>query len=269
MEDSTMTLGVPDLETPRPTPGDPVLDRVRSFWDLDAAVYDHEASHHPATAAERAAWSAALHRHLPRPTARILDVGAGTGFLSLMAAALGHRVTALDLSSEMLSRLQAKAEAAGLSVETVHGAAHEPPAGPFDAVISRHLLWTLPQPRRALTSWRGTVPSGGRLLLFEGMWGRADPVEAARQRVRHAIRRLRRRPSGHHGDYDRDLLACLPLAGRSHPETVVTEVEAAGWGTPWLERLPDVEWTRRLALPPFDRLLGVTPSFVVIAECRR
>lgn len=47
----------------------------------------------------------------------------------------------------------------------------------------------------------------------------------------------------------------------------MTEVEAAGWGTPRLERLADVEWTRRLALPPFDRLLGVTPSFVVIAEC--
>lgn len=125
-----MTLGVPDLDTPRPTPGDPVLDRVRSFWDLDAAGYDHEATHHPATAAKRAAWSAALHRHLPRSTARILDVGAGTGFLSLMAASLGHRVTALDLSSAMLSRLQTKAEAAGLSVETVHGTAHEPPAGP-------------------------------------------------------------------------------------------------------------------------------------------
>src|SRR2546423_52255 len=133
----TKAPGGPHVDMARPTTGDPVLDRVRSFWDMDAAGYDHEASHHPATAAERAAWSAALHRHLPRPTARILDVGAGTGFLSLVAAKLGHRVTALDLSSEMLNRLQAKAEAAGLSVETVHGTAHEPPAGAFGPLISR------------------------------------------------------------------------------------------------------------------------------------
>jgi SAM-dependent methyltransferase len=261
-----MTLDAPATPAPGPDTQDPVLDRVRSFWDLDAAGYDHDATHHPATAAERAAWSAALHRHLPRAPARILDVGAGTGFLTLMAAGLGHRVTALDLSSEMLNRLRAKGSAAGLDVDIVHGAAHEPPAGPFDAIISRHLIWTLPEPRRALSSWLATVPSGGLLLLVEGIWGGADPVEAARQRIRHAVRRLRRRGHGHHADYDPDLLACLPLAGRSHPETVVAEVEAAGWRTPRLERLADVEWTRRLALPPFDRLLGVTPSFVVIAE---
>jgi SAM-dependent methyltransferase len=240
-----------------------VIDEIRSFWDLDAAGYDAEPSHHPSTAAERAAWAAALHRHLPPAPARVLDIGAGTGFLTLIAARLGHRMTALDLSSEMLRRLEAKAEAGGLAVETVQCAAHDVPAGPYDAVIERHLLWTLPEPRRALAAWRAAAPRG-RLLLFEGIWGRADGVEAARQRMRHGLRRLRRRPGGHHASYDPAILARLPLAGRSHPEAVAAEAEAAGWGPPRLERLTDVEWARRLALGPLDRLLGVTPSFVVV-----
>jgi SAM-dependent methyltransferase len=242
-----------------------VIDEIRSFWDLDAAGYDAEPTHHPSTTAERAAWAAALHRHLPPAPARILDVGAGTGFLTLIAARLGHRVTALDLSPEMLRRLRAKAETQRLAIETVEGAAHDVPAGPYDAVIERHLIWTLPEPQRALAAWRDAAP-GGRLLLFEGIWGRADGVEAARQWMRHTLRRMRRRPSGHHASYDAAVLDQLPLAGRSHPETVASEAEAAGWGTPRLERLADVEWARRLTLGPLDRMLGVTPTFVVVCD---
>lgn len=254
---------VPRRAAPEVVVDGSVIDEIRSFWDLDAAGYDAEPSHHPSTAAERAAWAATLHRHLPPAPARILDVGAGTGFLTLIAARLGHRVTALDLSSEMLRRLAAKAEVQGLTVETLQGAAHEVPAGPYDAVIERHLLWTLPEPRRALAAWRTAAP-GGRLLLFEGVWGPTDRVEAARQWMRHGLRRLRRRPAGHHAHYDPAVLARLPLAGRSHPETVVAEAEAAGWDSPRLQRLTDVEWARRLTLGPIDRLLGVTPSFVVV-----
>ncbi|MDQ3886342.1 MAG: methyltransferase domain-containing protein, partial [Actinomycetota bacterium] len=91
------------------------LESIRQFWDADAASYDRSASHHPSTALERAAWAGTLARLMPAPPARILDVGAGTGFLSLIAARLGHRVTAVDLSAEMLNRLQVKAAAEGLS----------------------------------------------------------------------------------------------------------------------------------------------------------
>ena len=99
------------------------VQEIREFWDADAATYDGSTSHHPQTALELAAWSAALERLLPPAPARVLDVGAGTGFLSLLAAALGHRVTALDLSAQMLERLREKAAAQGLDVHTLEGAA--------------------------------------------------------------------------------------------------------------------------------------------------
>lgn len=47
--------------------------------------------------------------------ARILDIGAGTGILSLELARRNHHVTALDLFPQPLARLGAKAELQGLS----------------------------------------------------------------------------------------------------------------------------------------------------------
>jgi SAM-dependent methyltransferase len=241
-----------------------LTDRVRAYWDADAATYDHSPDHGAASPAEQAAWNAALVRLLPAPPCQVLDAGAGTGFLSLACARLGHRVTALDLSSGMLDRLRAAAERGGLAVEAVEAAAESPPPGPFDAVVERHLLWTLPDPGAALAAWRAAAPAG-RLVLFEALWGRADPVEHLREQTREGVRRLRREPDHHHDRYDPAVVEALPLAGGTHPDRLVELVEAAGWGPARLERLRDIEWARLLRQPPAARLLGVTPRFAIVA----
>jgi len=241
-----------------------VVDSVRDFWDADAEGYDRAPDHGAATGAERAAWSGALARLLPAGGGRVLDAGAGTGFLSVLAARLGYQVTALDLSPGMLERLRAAASREGLAIECVEGGADQPPPGPFDAVIERHLLWTLPDPGLALAAWRAVAPDG-RLVLFEGMWGNADPVEAVRHRARELLRRLRGEPDHHHDHYDPAVLAQLPLSGGVTPDQLVSLVERAGWGIIRLERLRDVEWIQQLSLPLSQRLLGVTPRFVIRA----
>ncbi|MGH8904378.1 MAG: class I SAM-dependent methyltransferase [Egibacteraceae bacterium] len=241
-----------------------VLQAVREYWNADAATYDRAPSHGAASALERAAWTTALRRALPEPPARVLDVGAGTGFLSLLAARLGHEVTALDLSPAMLAQLSTAADREGLKIRAVEGPAHEPPQGPFDAVIERHLLWVLPQPSAALTAWRAVAP-GGLLALFEGLWGAADPAQARRRQARELLRKARRRPADHHASFDPEIKDILPFGRGIHPNQLVEAVTAAGWPAPSVERLRDVEWARLLALPPLERLLGTTPQYVVTA----
>jgi len=240
-------------------------ERIRGFWDADAATYDQSPSHYPQTPAEWAAWRGALEPALPAAPSRVLDVGAGTGFLSMLAAGLGHAVTAVDLSEQMLARLSAKASAQQFTVTTIRAAADEVPREGFDVVMSRHLLWTLPDPVAALRSWRAAAP-GGRLLLADGVWGQSQsPADRLRGRGRRLARRLSAAPSGHHADYDESIVGALPFGAGLPPERMVELVQEAGWPAPRLRRLVEVEWilSRQLAWP--ERLFGTVPLYVLWA----
>jgi SAM-dependent methyltransferase len=242
-----------------------VTDEIRSYWNLDASTYDNAPGHRPRTAFELATWSAALARLLPLPPARVLDVGAGTGFLSILIAKQGYEVTAMDLSPGMLERLRDNARRAGVEVETREGDACDPPLESFDAVVERHVLWTMPEPPAALEAWRRAAPSG-RLLLIETLWGpSAGPGEHLRHAVRSSLRRLRREHPDHHAEYESTVRDQLPLGDGTPPETLVSLVESSSWGVARVERLRDVEWATRCALrSAVDRLVGVSPRFVVI-----
>jgi SAM-dependent methyltransferase len=246
-----------------------VADEVRRYWDADSAVYDDAPNHHPTDPGERAAWTAALADLLPPPPARLLDCGAGTGFLSIAAARLGHHVTAVDLSPGMLQRLRVKAEDSELDIEVILGRAEHPPERQFDAVMERHLLWTLPDPAGALRAWHDAAPSG-RLVLFEGMWGAADPLERLRRTAGRLGARVARarggaRPPGHHAEYPPTLRARMPLGAGATPSGLAALVEAAGWPAPRLRRLRDVEWAATLGQGLAGRVIGVPPRFAVVA----
>ena len=60
------------------------------------------------------------------PGMRVLDVAAGTGNASLPAARAGARVTASDLTPELLEAGRRRADAAGLELEWVAGRRRAP-----------------------------------------------------------------------------------------------------------------------------------------------
>src|SRR5205814_8217314 len=113
-------------------------------------------------------------------------------------------------------------------------------------------------------AWRRVA---GRLVSSEGIFGQCGPVRELRALAGRAVRRLRGVPHDHHSDYEPDLRASLPLAGRMGPEAAIQAVVEAGWRRVRIERLRDVEWARWLAAR--DRLLGWiehVPHFALLAE---
>ncbi|MFD7686033.1 class I SAM-dependent methyltransferase [Streptomyces sp. NPDC059781] len=145
-------------------------------WDAEAAAFDEEPDHGLRDPQVRAAWAARLRAWLPGRPGDVLDLGCGTGSLSLLAAERGHRVTGVDRSPAMVAL--ARQKLAGRDAVFLVGDATAPPVGEerYDAVLVRHVLWTLPEPDRALRHWRDLLRPGGRLVLVEGVWGTVSPV---------------------------------------------------------------------------------------------
>jgi len=83
-----------------------------------------------------------LRRTRVRPGARVLDLGCGTGRISLILAARGYGVVGLDYSPHYLREAKARAKKLGLErrVRFVRGdmrrAAHHVGGGEFDLVVS-------------------------------------------------------------------------------------------------------------------------------------
>lgn len=265
-----MAIDAPGLSPDGPAS---LTQEIREFWDEDAHVYDSSPDHYPRRPQEQAAWAAALRRLLPEPPATVLDVGAGTGFLSLLLAGQGYQVTALDLSPGMLERLRAKAAERGLQIQTVESDALNPPSGDFDAIVERHLIWTLPDAGKALAAWHQVAPRG-RLVLVEGTWGtwdqwgthgRAASLDGLRLLARQIARQFRGHEPGHHGHYSDRVQQALPHGQGLTTEDIVALVQASPWGQARLERLRDVEWAYLEGRGLLDELLGTTPRWAVVA----
>ena len=102
---------------------------------------------------------------------RVLDVAAGTGENSLVLAALGANVTAIDISPRSLEVLRRRAELSGLSdrIDTVCTAVEEwKPQDSFNIIwIDAFLHHVLPNFELVLEKLKGFAGPHGRLIIAE------------------------------------------------------------------------------------------------------
>ena len=152
------------------------LPTVREFWDAQTPSFDEAADHGLRDVAAREAWRSRLRGWLPRPPSTVLDLGCGTGSLSLLALEEGHRVPGVARAPALGAA--ARRQCAGRDARFVGGDAGDPglQEAAADALLARHLLWTLPDPHAALATWVRLVRPGGRLVLVEGRWWPAGDV---------------------------------------------------------------------------------------------
>lgn len=145
----------------------------RSLWDAEAETFDDAADHGLRVPEVRRAWADLLLPLLDRRGLRVADLGCGTGTLSLLLAEEGgHLVTGVDFSPEMIRRARAKIRRAHPQPDFIVADAADPPLRPrtFDVVLSRHVLWAMPDPAVAMEKWTELLTPTGVLILVEGRW---------------------------------------------------------------------------------------------------
>jgi len=135
---------------------------TRAAWDKIAPGYDK-------TNTPTQMWIASegLRRAGLRAGIRFLDVAAGSGALSILAARLGAQVMATDQSPVMLELLRARAHQEGLTIETrvMDGHALELDDNSFDMAGSQFGVMLFPDMPKGISEMVRVVKPGGRVLI--------------------------------------------------------------------------------------------------------
>lgn len=144
------------------------LEQIREYWNTRSEGYrlqvEKELEEHQEETYLK------YFRQIPSGS-KVLDIGCGPGYFSLLLSSMGMQVTAADYSENMLEEAKAitKLNLAS-NVEFVRADAQDLPfeGNFFDAIVSRNLVWNLENPEEAYAEWLRVLKPGGKLIVFDG-----------------------------------------------------------------------------------------------------
>ncbi len=126
----------------------------------------------------------ALLQHIA-PHGRILDVGTGTGRISVPLLRLGADVTGIDLSLNMMGKLRQKYPAARIAqadASRVPFATRQ-----FDAVLTTHVMHLIGPWREALREYRRVLKPGGVYIDSTQWHDTSSQLSRIRERWRELV----------------------------------------------------------------------------------
>ena len=233
-------------------------EKIAAYWTKrsDSFLEQRRAELHSALADR---WLEEIRKYLPEKTSlRILDVGCGTGFFTILLAKQGHQVTGTDLTPDMVAnaRILAKEELVNCDFEIMDAEHLSFADNSFDVVISRNLTWTLPEAAQAYKEWTRVLKPGGVLLNFDANYGAVNFAETSDLPENHAHNQLGNSLMQECEDIKRQ----LPISSYIRPAWDVEELGKVG-----MEQISiDLGVSRRMYKEK-DAFYNPTPMFAIAA----
>lgn len=149
------------------------LAQITDYWNYRAPSYSQD-NQKELDSHKHCAWRELIMANAPKTAAplKVLDVGTGPGFFAIMMAKLGHYVSAVDATENMLAEARANAQSNQVSIEFVQQDVHSLPFedNHFDLIISRNVTWNLAHPKAAYQEWLRVLKPQGKLINFDANW---------------------------------------------------------------------------------------------------
>ena len=243
---------------------------IARYWSIVAPTYDKKIGHGLRTPNEKIAWQTSLRTFLPPAPATILDVGMGTGFLMHLLDAIGYTVNGLDISPEMVRVAKSNWASSDKARMFVADAEILPfPNNQFDAVVNRFLIWTLPDPERAISEWVRVSKPGAVILVIDGLWWQNN----LSFRFRWALGQIlewwhdRNLPKDlvpiFEDYYSPEVQQSIPLLKHPGPESIAALFRNCGLEDVSIHWLPSISQVEQVILPLRRRLMYQN-RFIVI-----
>ncbi len=156
-----------------------LAERVRRYWDARAQSFG-ELRLEELEGAHAALWLEQIARGLDLSgPLDVFDAGTGAGFFPVLLGRLGHRVTGVDISEQMIEKAAQVTARFGVEADLFVGdaAATGLADEAFDLVVTRNLTWTLEDPLGAYAEWFRILRPGGVLLNFDADYGAVQFLE--------------------------------------------------------------------------------------------
>ncbi len=162
------------------------------------------------------------------PGSKVLDVGCGPGYYEMLLGDVGAEMHAIDYSEDMVEKARANVLKSGFAadVRQMDAQSLDYPDGCFDAVLSRNVLWSLPDPETAYREMLRVMKPGARAYVCDGNYYLHLHDEAYR-RKRPRAAELAEKAVGSHYRFNDDkvdfremdaIASSLPASARRRPQ---------------------------------------------------
>lgn len=184
------------------------IEEIKDYWNLRANGFSN-AVEEEMTTDSYDEWKNFFAETIGNNHVQVLDDGTGPGFFAVILAGMGHEVTAIDYSDQMVMQAKKRLEQLKLKADVLQMDAQNLkfPEESFDLIVSRAVLWNLDDPGKAYEEMYRVLKPGGKIIIDDGnmyLYHHDEEYAEKRRKMMEEHEKLSANDGGLHGKHNTD-----------------------------------------------------------------